>query len=244
MIAITDTQLRAVLQLPPRPYSDTYVYDGSPYFDLSRREVVTIFSLKGTLGAAAATFVLGVDFALTAGSIDWTLGTRKPDFGTPFVVEYAYSRLGASASSVAIQNAPIIVGHALGSKYPYGTMTSFGVKYDDIALMLQGYLAAREACHSLVAAEIDTAEKYRRGSVLVDDTKKTVDWIAAANEYDAKYKLYLVAARGPVRSFSLANANLSTLVFSSEFARLTGAGVSSDGLYDGAAASADYGGIF
>ena len=232
MITVTDDQLRSILQLPARPYSDTFAYDGSPYFDLQRREIVNLLGVSGTVASASTAFRLGVDFQLTAGSIDWTLAGRKPDFGTAFTVEYSYSRLGAAAASTATFFAPMIVTQDLGPAFPYGQNTTSGIPFNNLALMGQMYVAAREACNSLANAEIDIAEKYRRGSVLVDDTKKSADWITTAGEWDTKYKRYLTLIRpgGQVRGFSAINANAMELVFSADFGnfRLVG-----DQVYDG-----------
>ena len=101
-IALTVTNLRNLLQLPERPYQDPYAFDGTAYFDLSQREPCTIFGVSGTVSSSAYNFRAGIDWQLTAGSIDWTLpGANKPDFGTLFTATYTYSRLGGAAASTA-----------------------------------------------------------------------------------------------------------------------------------------------
>lgn len=69
----------------------------------------------------------------------------------------------------------------------------------------------------MVSSEIDLAEKYRRGTVLVDDTKKTNDWAADAELWKNRYKRALILARGPVRSFTRTIANRCTLVFGTDY---------------------------
>jgi hypothetical protein len=220
---LTEDQLRSVLQLPARPYSDPFAYDGAPYQDLTAREPVQILLASGTASGAAYNFRLGVDYQLTAGAIDWTLpGAVKPDFGTVYTIDYTYSRLGAAAASTSMWTANIVVTQDLGSSFPYGQMTPQGIPYDDIATYAQILVAAREATAALATSDIDTSEKYRRGTVLVDDTKKWEDWDAISKDYAAKYRAFLTLARpgGRPSNFTTVSAALSSLVLDSDFSSL------------------------
>ncbi|MHB8592520.1 MAG: hypothetical protein ACYDBO_11050 [Vulcanimicrobiaceae bacterium] len=220
---LTEALLRSVLQLPTRPYSDPFPYDGAPFQDLSAREPVQILQASGTASGAAYLFRSGTDFQVTAGAIDWTLpGAVKPDFGTVYTVDYTYSRLGSSAASTSMWMANIVVTQDLGSSYPYNTLTPQGMAYNDIATYAQMLVAAREATHALATSDIDTAEKYRRGTVLVDDTKKWEDWDAISKDYAAKYRAFLTLARpgGRPSNFTTVSAALSSLVLDSDFSSL------------------------
>lgn len=235
---LTDAQLRAALQLPQRPYSDPFLYDQSPYYDLTQRECVQILTASGTAGGASKQFALNTDFQLTAGTVDWTLpGGTKPDLGTVFTIDYTYSRLGSGASANAIQNAQTIVTQDLGKNFPYGTTTPQGIPADNIALLGQLYIAAREACYALVTSEIENATKIRRGTMQVDDTKKTADWAAAAALWNTRYKQYLLLARGPLHRFEVISANPNRLVFPDDSADLPA--LYSSILYG----TGDYGGV-
>lgn len=221
MQLVTETDLRAVLQLPNRPYSDPFIYEGSstPYYDLSRREATSLLSVSGTVSSTPHMFVNNTDFSLHDGVIDWTLPGIKPDLGTVFTIEYTYSRLASGGVSTSVFLASNIVTAELGPSYPWGqvgtTSVDNGFNYNDLARMMQIFVAAREACYTLAAAEIDLAAKYRRGSVLVDDTKKTDDWRAAANEWNAKYEKYLnlVRPKGQLHHFSFTSRDALQMVF-------------------------------
>ena len=216
MISLTVTQLRNLLQLPERPYEDVYYFDGTSYWDLSQREPCTIFSVSGTASASPYLFVAGTDWQLTAGSIDWTLpGAKKPDFGTPFTVDYTYSRLGGATASTAVANATIIATQDLGASFPYGGTSTAGIPYNNLATFIASWVAAREACVSLSSTEIDLAQKSRRGSILLDDSKKTTDWLAEADKWGERYKKYLTLARpkGMVRGFQRVSMDPARLVF-------------------------------
>lgn len=216
---LTDAMLRAALQLPPRPYSDPYLYDGNPdgsgsYFDLSRREVVSILRLIGTVSTSAYQFVQGVDYQLTAGTIDWTIaGGHKPDYGTKFQIEYTYSRLGSSSAAQARANAVIWATSDLGTAFPYNTTFANGLLANDVATLVQLCAAAREACEVLQGSDIDSADKYQRGSVRVDDSKKTDDWAEAGRMWERRYRRSLILARGPIRNFSTVSSDPTTRVF-------------------------------
>lgn len=218
-VNVTDALLRSALQLPQRPYGDTYIYDGNPdgsnsYFDLSRREVVSILVCSGTSSGQPFVFRNGTDFQLNAGSIDWTIpGGKKPDYGTAFTIDYTYSRLGSSAASTSMFNANIWATTDLGSSFPYGSKFANGLAANDVALAVQLCAAAREACEIMVSSEIDLADKYRRGSLQYDDTKKTDDWTAAAKMWESRYKRALILARGPVRKFAVSSRNSDVMVF-------------------------------
>lgn len=217
---ITETDLRAILQLPNRPYSDPLLYDGAPYYDLSRREPTGVLSVSGSVsGGTPFFFRNAVDFSVHDGVIDWTGGALRPDFGTAFTIDYTYSRLASGGVSTSMFLADQIVTTELGPSYPYDTIGSTsvdqGFNYTLLAKMMQLFVAAREACYTLASAEIDYAEKYRRGSVLVDDTKKTDDWDAKAKNFDAKYMKYLNLVRptGQLHHFSLTDRNAINMVF-------------------------------
>lgn len=216
MITLSVAQLRNLLQLPERPYVDSYNFDGTPYWDLSLREPCTIFSVSGTASGSAYIFRPNIDYQLTAGSIDFTLPNNvKPDFATPFVTEYTYSRLGAATASTAVLNATMMVAQDLGSVYPYGSSTSAGISTDQLATMIAGFKAAAEVCPSLATTEIDIAQKSRRGAILLDDSKKTTDWLEAEKTWAAKYKKYLVMVRpkGMIRFFSAINRAPDKMIF-------------------------------
>jgi len=206
-ISLSITQLRNLLQLPERPFEDVFYYDGTSYYDLSHREPCTMFNASGTVASGPFLFRLGTDFQLTAGAIDWTLpGGTKPDLLTKLTVDYTYSKLGNNTASTCVNNAQIITTMDLGSSFPYGSASPQGIAYNDLATFGASFVASREACVSLASTEIDLAEKGRRGSVLLDDSKKTEDWDAQAKDWDARYKQYLTMIRpgGMVRSFQLA----------------------------------------
>lgn len=214
-IQLTTTMVRNLLQLPERPFEDPFQYDGTSYWDLSQREPCTIFSVSGMVSMTPFLFRSGVDYQLTAGTIDWTLpGAKKPDFGSTFVVDYTYSRLGGVTASTAAQNGTMMAAQDLGSTYPYGASTSAGISTDALATMIASFVAAREACRSLSSTEIDIAQKSRRGAILLDDSKKTTDWLAEHDKWDAKYKQYLTMVRpsGMVRAFSLIRPTSDNLV--------------------------------
>lgn len=216
MITLSVTQLRNLLQLPERPYEDVYYFDGTSYWDLSQREPCTIFGVSGTVSTSAYIFRQNIDYQLTAGSIDWTIpGANKPDFGTPFTVDYTYSRLGSATASTCVANGSMIATMDLGMKFPYGGSTTAGIAYSDLASFVAGWVAAREACISLSTTEIDLAQKSRRGSILLDDSKKTSDWLADADVWDKRYKKYLTMARpqGMVRGLRRISSQPDHLVF-------------------------------
>jgi hypothetical protein len=114
--------------------------------------------------------------------------------------------------------AQMTVTEDLGATYPYGQTTPAGVSTDQLATMGQVMVAAREACFALAAGDIDTAEKYKRGPVTVDDSKKSADWLAVADQWNQRYRKYLslIRPKGQVRAFAVTKADLSALVFSSD----------------------------
>jgi len=216
---LTENLLRSVLQLPTRPYSDIFPYDSSPYYDLTRREPVSILTASGTASGSAHNFVMGTDFHLTAGVIDWTLPGTKPDYGTAFTINYTYSRLGSSTASTSMWTANLIVTQDLGMTFPYNIVTPQGIAYNDLATYAQALVACRESCKALSSSDIDVSEKARRGSVLVDDTKKWEDWDALAKEYEHKYRRFLTVVRpgGQISSFQIASQFLDAMVLDSDF---------------------------
>jgi len=217
MQLLTTTDLRNLLQLPERPYADPYYYDGTPYYDLSRREVVSFLSLSGTASGTPHLFVLGTDFNINYGSLDWTIpGGMKPDIGTAITSQYTYSRLGSSAASTSCWFSGLIVSQDLGPTYPYGSTTTSGVAFNDLAKMAQIMKAAHLACDALVSADIETSEKYRRGTVIIDDTKKSDDWALNAAKWDTLYKRYRILLRGPIRAFNVVVQDLDTKVFNDD----------------------------
>lgn len=219
MVSLTTTQLRNILQLPERPFEDPYSFDGTNFYDLSQREAVTMLSVSGTASGVPYNFQLGIDYALTAGCIDWTVGGldtgKNPDVNTLFVVDYTYSRLGGYAASTCVLNAQMIVAQDLGSAYPYGGSTTAGIGFNALATYGASLVAARDACKTLQASDIDLSQKARRGAVLIDDSKKTADWEAMAKDWDTHYKRYLTMIRpgGMVRSFQVINRNIYDLLF-------------------------------
>ena len=216
MINLTTVQLRAILQLPERPFEDIFPYDGTPYEPLSHIEPCTVLQCSGTVASAGNLFVLGTDFRLTANCVDWTIpGGVKPDLNTPIYFDYTYSRLGGDAASTCVQNAQMIVAQDLGPAYPYGASSTSGVPFDMLATYGASLVAAREACWTLAATEIDLASKSRRGAVLLDDSKKTADWQASAMDWDKRYKRYLTMIRpsGMVRGLRIVGPNAERLIF-------------------------------
>lgn len=205
MITLTTDQLRAVLQLPERPYADDRFYDGSSYYELERFEVARILNVSGTASGASYYFRPGVDYNLNYDSIDFTGSAVPPDINTLFTTQYTYSRLGSSSASTACVNAIMIATQDLGYQYPYASTTSAGISTDQLATFIASFRAAAEACKTLSASEIEVAQKLRRGSVLFDDSKKTSDWLDQASKWEAEYKKYLTMVRpsGMVRGFSL-----------------------------------------
>src|SRR5579872_4853370 len=202
MQIVTTDGLRALLQLPERPYQDVFPYDGTPYWDLSRREVCRVLTASGTVASAPHLWTIGADAALTAGSIDFSASTAvKPDFGTAFTIDYTYSRLGSAAASTACMYAGTINTRDLGVTFPWGSTTAEGLNFNDLAEFGQRLLAAHWACRSLATSDIENSEKYRRGTVIIDDTKKSSDWDEQAFKYEEQYKRYLVLLRGPLRAF-------------------------------------------
>lgn len=215
-VQLTVTQLRNVMQLPERPFEDVYQFDGTSYFDLSHREACTMFGVTGTASGSAYTFQPNIDYQLTAGCIDWTLpGAKKPDFLTAFTIDYTYSRLGGIAASTCVANAQMIVQQDLGSAYPYGGSTTSGISFDQLATYGASLVASREACYTLSDSDIDLSQKARRGSVVLDDSKKTTDWQAVGDNWNARYKRYLTMIRpnGQIRAFSLIRPNDSAFLF-------------------------------
>ncbi len=214
-IVLTTTQLRNLLQLPERPYSDDRFYDGSSYYELERFECVRILSLSGTASSASHQFALNTDFALNYDSIDWSIGGGiKPDINTLFTTQYTYSRLGSSAASTAVQNAVFIATQDLGFKYPYASTTSAGQSTDQLATFIASFRACAEACKTLSSSEIELASKVRRGSILFDDSKKTSDWLDQSMKWEKEYKKYLTMVRpsGMVRGFQLVRPAIENLV--------------------------------
>lgn len=217
-IALTVAQLRVALQLPERPYEDPYIFDGTNYWDFSHREVSTLLGISGTVSGTPKIFQQGVDFNITAGVIDWRSpgpGSAKPDLFTRFQVDYTYSKLSGDTASSAVQTAQMVVAQALGPAYPYGSTTTAGVAFNDLATIGATVVAAREACQSLAATEIDQAQKGRRGAILLDDSKKTTDWLTMASSFNASYKRYLTMIRpgGMVRSFMAISSVPSSTIF-------------------------------
>lgn len=222
MINLSVTQLRNLIQMPERPFEDTYAFDGTSYFDLSQREACTMLGVSGTSGGVPRNFILGTDYQLTAGCIDWTVvGAHKPDVNTQFIVDYTYSRLGGVAASTAVSNAQIIVAQDLGSSYPYGTSSVAGISTDLLATYAASLVAARDACKTLQGSDIDLSQKARRGAVLVDDSKKTADWAVMASDWDRQYKRYLTMVRpgGKPSAFLVVSKNVCQLLFGEAEAR-------------------------
>ena len=214
MQLVTTDGLRALLQLPERPYQDIFPYDGTPYWDLSRREVCRVLTASGTVAAAPHLWNIGVDAALTAGSVDFSASSSiKPDFGSAFTIDYTYSRLGSAAASTAVQYAGLVNTRDLGTAFPWGSTTAEGLNFNDLAEFGQRLLAAHWACRSLATSDIENAEKYRRGTVIIDDTKKSDDWNVQAQKYEEHYKRYLVMLRGPLRAFQTITLNDVSKVF-------------------------------
>lgn len=216
MVNLTVTQLRNLLQLPERPFEDVYAFDGTSYFDLSHREPCTMLLASGTVSGQAFNFVQGTDYQLTAGCIDWTLpGAHKPDFNTPFTIDYTYSRLGGAAASTSVANAQMIVAQDLGPAYPYGASTTSSISYDQLATYGASLVAARDACYTLADSDIDLSQKARRGSIVLDDSKKTNDWTAAGDKWQSRYRRYLTMIRpgGTPTVFSLIRPTADNLIF-------------------------------
>jgi hypothetical protein len=214
---VVEDDLRALLQMPARPYADFYPFDGSPYYDLSRREVVRLLTFSGTVSGAAFLWTPGTNVFLTAGAIDFSPpASVLPDFGTAFTVDYTYSRLGSAAASNAVNWAGLINTRDLGSAFPWGSTTVEGLNYNDLAQFGQALLAGHWACESLANADIENAEKYRRGTVIVDDTKKSSDWQTQADRFHTQYKKYLVLLRGEMRLFDTIQQSDLSKVFAAQ----------------------------
>ncbi len=189
---VTETQLRGVLQLPARPYSDTILYDGSRYYDLSHFEPLQIFNLIGVLGAFSAfNFTQNTDYALESGVIDFGIGGSNPQLGTPFIVDYSHSPLGSSSASTSMWIASTTVYQQLASAFPYGSTSATGVAFNDLATLGTLMVAAREACVAIAGSESEQAVKYRRGSILMDETQKSKNWMELSKEWEAKYQKYI-----------------------------------------------------
>lgn len=212
---LTTDMVRAVLQLPLRPYSDPRVYDSTKYYDLTAREIVSVIQASGTAAGGAHIFQTPNDFLLTNGCIDWSPAGVKPDLGTQFVVDYWYSPLSSATAAQAVSTAQSMVTQELGSAYPYASTSAEGVSTDALATIGQLYFACREACTSLAVSDIVNASKYRRGSVLIDDTHKTTDWQDMADKFGSKYKEFLRRIRpaGMVRAFAVTKRDVYSLVF-------------------------------
>ncbi len=242
MITLTTDQLRSVLQLPERPYSDPRFYDGSLYYELERFEVARILSVSGTASGSAYLFRPNVDYHLNYDSIDFTGSLVPPDLNSMFITQYTYSRLGSSLASTACANAVMITTQDLGPLYPYASHTSSNISTDQLATFIASFRAAAEACKGISSSEIELAQKLRRGAVLFDDSKKTSDWLDQSMKWETEYKKYLTMVRpsGMVRGFSLARPVVENLVMG-EAGRAC-----FDGLFNGSLplTGSPWGGIF
>lgn len=213
-ISLNAGAVYAALQLPPRATHEDRLYDGSAYFDLSNFEVSSVFGVSGTASGATHAFVDHVDYEIQASVLQFLPGATKPDFGTVFGIDYTYSRAASATVALALHNATLIVSQDLGPTFPYGASTTSGVLCDDLAGMGALFVACREVCDSLAASEIELAQKYRRGSILIDDTKKTEDWAARSKEWAAKYDRYLTMIRPngrPSRFRTVSNQDVQSL---------------------------------
>lgn len=213
-INLSTDQLRNILQMPERPYSDDRFFDGSVYYELERFEVVRILSVSGTASGSGRIFNLNSDYAINYDSIDWSNGVIKPDINTLFTTQYTYSRLGSAAASTAVANAILMTTFDLGPTYPYASTSAEGLSTDQLATFICSFRAAAEAVKIISNSEIEFAAKIRRGSILFDDGKKTSDYLDENNKWMMEYKKYLTMVRplGMVRGFQLIRPTASNLV--------------------------------
>jgi hypothetical protein len=189
---LTEAQLRGVLQLPARPFNENILSDGSRYYDLSHFEPLTIYSLVGTLGPFQNhPFVMGTDFVLNNGVLDFGAGGASPTLGTSFEVDYSYSSLGAASVSTSMWIASTTVAQQLASAFPYNQISLAGVAYNDLATLGTLMVAARESCAAMAASEIENAVKYRRGAIQMDETAKTKNWLELSHGWETKYQKYI-----------------------------------------------------
>jgi hypothetical protein len=215
MISLSTDQVRSLLQLPARPYSDDRFYDGSAFYELERFEVVKILNLSGIASGSSHSFALNTDFAINYDSIDWSIpGGIKPDINTMFTTQYTYSRLGSSLASSAVANAQMITTFDLGAKYPYGSTSVDGISTDALASFVCAFKACAEVVRGMSVSEIEQASKIRRGSVLFDDSKKTSDYLDETVKWETHYKRYLNMVRplGMIRGFQLVRPVAENLV--------------------------------
>ena len=221
-ISLSPALVYVALQLPQRPTHDDRLYDGSPYYDLSSFEVSTVIGCSGTASGIPHTFVDLVDYEIQASVLQFIPGGTAPDYGTIFGVDYLYARAASSTVALAVSNAIMMVSQDLGSSFPYGGSTTSGVPFNNLAGMGALFVACREVCDSLASSEIELAQKYRRGSILIDDTKKTDDWSARSKEWDAKYKRYLTMIRpkGNPSAFRKISNESVRVMFGSQVANL------------------------
>lgn len=193
---VTEAQLRGVLQLPARPFSENILSDGSRYYDLTHFEPLSVYALVGTLGPYANhSFVPSVDFILNSGVLDFGTTGSTPTLGTTFEVDYSYSSLGPGTVSTSMWIASTTVLQELASSFPFNQNSPSGVAYNDLATLGTLMVAAREACIGLAGAETDNAVKYRRGAIQMDETQKSKNWIELSRSWGAKYDKYLSMIR-------------------------------------------------
>ena len=216
---LTEAQLRGVLQLPARPYSENILYTSDRYYDLTHFEPLTIYSLTGMNGAFSSyAFSNGVDFVLNNGVVDFGIGGSTPTLGTPFTVNYSYSTLGANTVSTSMWIASTTVHQQLASSFPYSASSPSGVAYQDLATLGTLMVAAREACAAMSSSEVENAIKYRRGGIQMDETLKTKSWSDLARSWDEKYQKYLALIRptGNLSRIQGIAASARQLVFPSD----------------------------
>ena len=214
---LTDTQLRGLLQLPPRPYSENILYDGTRYYDLSHFEPLAILGVIGTNGSNTAyAFTQGTDVSLNNGTVDFN-GGLKPVLGSTFNVEYQYSPLGLAAASTSVFLANTVVPQQLGSAFAaiVGTNSPAGTPYADLRTFGQMMFAAAYACRSISTSGTETSVKYRRGGLLMDESMKPKNWSDLADTWEAKYQTYINMIRlsGQPSGLQRITANAYNLVF-------------------------------
>lgn len=216
---VTEAQLRGVLQLPARPFSENILSDGSRYYDLSHFEPLQILSVTGQNGAFNNyQYMQGIDFAMVSGVIDFGIGGLTPTLGIPFKVDYTYSELGASTVSTSMWIASTTVYQQLASTFPYNKISAAGVAYNDLATLGTLMVGAREATAALASSDTINAVKYRRGMVQMDETQKSKNWIELSRSWEAKYQKYLSMIRlsGRLSGIKIIAAGAYSLVFPSD----------------------------
>lgn len=216
---VTEDQLRGVLQLPARPTSETILFTGDRYYDLSHFEPLSVYSLIGTNGSTSGySFNFSTDYTLTNGVLDFGGGANTPLLGTTFQTDYSYSPLGEATVSTSMWIASTTVYQELASNFPYGSNSAAGVAYNDLATYGTIMIAAARCCDALAASEVENAVKYRRGSIQVDETLKSKYWAEQSVVWESRYEKYINMIRPAGRPSGIMAivANAYSLVFPSD----------------------------